>query len=66
MKRTTEQISQLYKSTALNAIRKLYNPKTKHNFTYYEGEGSRGEQTIIQLEKDLINLKRGEKDESKI
>lgn len=52
------------KLTALNAIRKLYHPLIKHNFSYYEEDGSAMEQIsyqaqyiIEQLEKDLIKLK---------
>lgn len=63
---TTKELKQYKKSTALNAIRKLYHQKTKHNFTYYEGEGSKMEQisyevqSIIEhLEKELLELKNG-------
>jgi len=61
---TREEIILLKKATALNAIRKLYHPLTKHDFTYYEGEGSKMEQIsfeveriIEQLEKELLELK---------
>ena len=61
---TREEIILQKKATALNAIRKLYHPLTKHGYTYYEGEGSRMEQIsfdveriIKQLEKDLLELK---------
>jgi len=64
---TTEELKQYKKATALNAIRKLYHPKTKHNFTYYEGEGSMMEQIsyevkqiIETLEKELLELKQKE------
>jgi hypothetical protein len=62
---TREEIILQKKATALNAIRKLYHPLTKHSYTYYEGEGSRMEQIsfdveriITQLEKELLELKR--------
>lgn len=61
---TREEIILQKKATALNAIRKLYHPLTKHSYTYYEGEGSRMEQIsfdveriITQLEKELLELK---------
>ena len=61
---TREEIILQKKATALNAIRKLYHPLTKHGYTYYEGEGSRMEQIsfdaeriIKQLEKELLELK---------
>jgi NAD-dependent DNA ligase len=61
---TREEIILQKKATALNAIRKLYHPLTKHSYTYYEGEGSRMEQIsfdvesiIQQLEKELLELK---------
>jgi hypothetical protein len=61
---TREEIILHKKATALNAIRKLYHPLTKHGYTYYEGEGSRMEQIsfdveriIKQLEKELLELK---------
>lgn len=61
---TKKEIILQTKATALNEIRKLYHPLTKHNFTYYEGEGSMMEQIsyetqriIEQLERDLIELK---------
>jgi hypothetical protein len=61
---TREEVILQKKATALNAIRKLYHPLTKHGYTYYEGEGSRMEQIsfdveriIKQLEKDLFELK---------
>ena len=61
---TREEIILQKKATALNAIRKLYHPLTKHSYTYYEGEGSRMEQIsfdvekiIKQLEKELLELK---------
>ena len=61
---TREEIILQKKATALNAIRKLYHPLTKHSYTYYEGEGSRMEQIsfdveriIKQLEKELLELR---------
>lgn len=61
---TKEELIRYKKATALNKIRKLYHPKTKHNFTYYEGEGSRMEQIsyevkqiIETLEKELGEIK---------
>jgi hypothetical protein len=64
---TREEIILQKKATALNAIRKLYHPLTKHGYTYYEGEGTRMEQIsfdveriIKQLEKELLELKQKE------
>jgi hypothetical protein len=61
---TKKEIKLQKKATALNAIIKLYNPLYKHKYTYYEGEGSFGEQRdsdvkqiITQLEKELEQLK---------
>lgn len=61
---TKQELIQYKKATDLNAIRKLYHPKTKHNYTYYEGEGSLMEQIryevkqiIDTLEKELNELK---------
>jgi len=65
---TKTELIQYKKATALNAIRKLYHPKTKHSFTYYEGEGSKMEQIsyevefiVQQLEKDLEEIKNNNK-----
>jgi len=61
---TREENKQRIKSEALNKIRKLYHPKTKHNYTYYEGEGSLMEQIsfdvqriLEEMEKQLSGLK---------
>jgi hypothetical protein len=61
---TKQELIQYKKATALNAIRRLYNPKTEHSFTYYEGEGSMMEQIsyevkqiIETLEKKLLEIK---------
>ncbi len=61
---TNEENIQRIKNEALNKIRKLYNPNTKHNYTYYDGEGSMMEQIshdveyiVSQLEKDIAKLK---------
>ena len=61
---THEENKQRIKNEALNKIRKLYHPKTKHNYTYYEDEGSLMEQIsfdvqhiIEQMEKQLSDLK---------
>lgn len=61
---TKNEIKLQKKATALNAIKKLYHPLYKHNYTYYEGEGSFGEQRdsdvkqiIETLEKELNRLK---------
>ena len=63
---THEENRQRIKNEALNKIRKLYHPKTKHGYTYYEGEGSLMEQIsfdvqhiIEQMEKQLSELKVG-------
>ena len=60
---TKQELIQYKKATALNALRKLYHPKTKHNYTYYEGEGSMMEQIsydaqkiIETLEKELLEI----------
>ena len=62
---TTEENKLRVKAEALNKIRKLYHPKTKHGYTYYDGEGSLMEQLsfdvkdiIEQMEKQLSDLKR--------
>lgn len=64
---TTSENKQRLKNEALNKIRKLYHPNTKHGFTYYPGEGSFGEQLssevndiITNLEKSLKELKDGQ------
>ena len=61
---TKEEIKLQKKATALNAIRKLYHPLYKSGYTYYDGEGSFGEQRdsdvqeiIKKLEKELEELK---------
>lgn len=65
---TREQVILQKKAEALNAIRKICHPLTKHHYTYYEGEGSRKEQMyediqriVAQLEKDLLELKQKSK-----
>ena len=62
---TKEQVILQKKLTALNAIRKIYHPLTKHCYTFYDGEGSKSEQMsddvkyiIEKLEKDLLELKK--------
>jgi len=62
---TKQELIQYKKATALNAIRKLYHPKTKHRYTYYDGEGSLMEQIsfdakeiIERLEKELDEIKK--------
>jgi len=64
---TKQELIQYKKATALNALRKLYHPKTKHSYTYYEGEGSMMEQMsydakhiIETLEKELLEIKQKE------
>lgn len=37
---TYEENRQRIKNESLNKIRELYHPKTKHDYTYYDGEGS--------------------------
>mgnify|MGYP006995642601 FL=1 len=65
---TKEEQIQHAKATALNKIRKLYHPLTKHNYTYYEGEGSGMEQMsfevkqiIDNLEKEIVSIKQKHK-----
>lgn len=65
---TREQVILQKKLTALNAIRKIYHPLTKHSYTFYDGEGSKSEQQsddvkyiIENLEKELKQLKKNEK-----
>lgn len=60
-----EEIILMKKLTALNAIRKIYHPLTKHCYTFYDGEGSKSEQMsddvrgiIEDLEKDLKEIKK--------
>lgn len=62
---THEENKQRIKAEALNKIRKLFHPKTKHHYTYYEGEGSKMEQMALEveniikeMEKQLSELKR--------
>lgn len=64
-KMTNKEVIELKKATALNDLRKLFNPRTEHSFTYYEGQGSRMEQMgykaeriIETLEKELKDLKK--------
>ena len=61
---TKQENKRRIKAEALNKIRKLYDPKTIHNFTYYEGEGTTGEQLsdevryiIDNMNKELLNNK---------
>lgn len=60
---TQQEVKQQKKSTALNAIRKLYDPLYKHNYTYYPGEGTFSEQRDSEVEQIIKNL---EKELSKI
>ncbi len=60
---TKEENGQRIKNEALNKIRKLYHPETKHSYTFYSGEGSLLEQIaydikyiIKQMEKELSKL----------
>ena len=55
---TQQEVKSLKKSTALNAIRKLYNPLYKHNYTYYPGEGSFCEQRDAEVEQIIKNLEK--------
>ena len=47
---------QRIKSEALNKIRKLYHPNTKHGFTYYPGEGSKMEQIAYETERIITEM----------
>lgn len=60
---THQENRQRVKNEALNKLRKLFNPNTEHNYTYYSGEGSTMEQVaydaqyiIEELEKQLSEL----------
>ena len=60
---TYEENKQRIKNEALNKISKLYHPKTKHSYTYHEGEGSLMEQIsfdvrhiIKEMEEQLSKL----------
>jgi N-methylhydantoinase B/oxoprolinase/acetone carboxylase alpha subunit len=53
---TKQELINYKKATALNKIRKLYNPKTKHNFTYYKNEGSKMEQISFEVKHIIENL----------
>lgn len=55
---TKQEVNNLKKATALNKIRKLFNPNTKHNFTYYEGEGSKMEQIAFEVKHIIENLEK--------
>lgn len=61
---TYEENRQRIKNESLNKIRELYHPKTKHDYTYYDGEGSLMVQIsfdvkyiIEQMERQLYELK---------
>jgi len=55
---TKKELIAYKKATALNKIRKLCNPKTKHNFTYYPGEGSKQEQIYLEIKYIIENLEK--------
>lgn len=55
---TREENRQRIKNEALNEIRKLYHPKTKHNYTYYEGEGSLMEQISFDVQRILEEMEK--------
>ena len=55
---TKEEEIQHAKSTALNKIRNLYHPLTKHNYTYYKGEGSSMEQMSFEVKQIIENLEK--------
>lgn len=55
---TYEQIVIQKKATALNSIRKLFHPLTKHGYTYYPGEGSFREQRDADIESIIKNLEK--------
>ena len=48
----------IVKNTALNKIRVLYHPDTIHNFTYYEGEGSKMEQLSYEVKRIINELEK--------
>lgn len=61
---TNKENRQRIKNEALNKIRKLYHPKTKHNYTYYPGDGGLMERIffdvkwiIEDMEKELDKLR---------
>jgi hypothetical protein len=65
---TTEKLKQQYKATALNAIRKIYHPLNKGQYSNYPDDGSYAEQRdsmireiMEKLEKELKALKSKEK-----
>jgi len=55
---TSEENKQRIKNETLNKIRKLYHPKTKHNYTYYDGEGSLMEQISFDVESIIREMER--------
>jgi hypothetical protein len=48
---TKEENIQRVKNETLNKIKHLYNPQTKHDFTYYDGEGSLMEQISFEVKR---------------
>lgn len=44
------------KNEALNKIRKLYHPETKHNYTYYPGEGGLMEQISFDIKQIIEDM----------
>lgn len=60
---TQQELTQYKKLTALNAIRKLYSPKTTHNYNYREGSRMEQisfevQQIIETLEEELAEIKK--------
>jgi hypothetical protein len=55
---TKEENRQRIRNEALNKIKKLYHPKTKHDYTYYDGEGSLMEQISYDVQSIIREMER--------
>jgi hypothetical protein len=55
---TKEENRQRIRNEALNKIKKLYHPKTKHDYTYYDGEGSLMEQISFDVQSIIREMER--------
>ena len=53
---TKQEVKQQAKFTALNEIRKIYNPKHEVIYSKYEDDGSYAEQRDSMIERIIYNL----------